>query len=171
MSAPAWSSVFWAESSTASIADVCVWRLTRKAYQKLDGSGARLYGGRWSSEGRPVVYSSSTLALAALEYLVHVDIEDVPDDLVALAIRVPEDAPAEFVKLDELPGDWARLPGHPECVRFGDRWLANATALLLHVPSAVVPEETNVLINPAHPDARRVRIESWRRFVFDPRLI
>lgn len=148
-----------------------VWRLTRRAHRTLDGSGSRRYGGRWNSEGLAVVYTSSTLALAALEYLVHVDVDDSPDDLVALAIRIPEDAPADLVKVDGLPSDWARVASHPECVRLGDRWLKRGASLLLRVPSAVVPEEQNVLINPAHLDARRVRVEHERPFAFDPRLL
>jgi RES domain-containing protein len=68
---------------------VLVWRITRAAYQALDGEGARLHGGRWNPEGVPVVYTSTTLSLAALEYLVHVDPEDVPGDLVAMRIRIP----------------------------------------------------------------------------------
>ena len=147
-----------------------VWRICRAAHQELDGEGARLHGGRWNSEGVPVVYTSSTLALAALEYLVHVDIEDVPDDLVAMAIEVPDDAGEGIVKVDDLPGDWNQLPDHPACPRIGDQWAAEGTALLLCVPSAVVPEESNLLINPNHPSAGDLLVVSTRPFVFDSRL-
>ena len=68
------------------------WRICRQAHQDPGGEGARLNGGRWNSEGVAAVYTASSLALAALEYLVHVDIEDVPGDLVAMAIEVPGDA-------------------------------------------------------------------------------
>lgn len=148
-----------------------VWRITRGAHQELDGKGAELYGGRWNSEGLPVVYTSSTLALAALEYLVHIDIEDVPDDLVAVAIQVPGDAERETVAVTELPVDWARLPGRSACTAIGDRWVEEGAALVLRVPSAIVPEEFNVLINPAHPRAVDVGVVSTRPFVFDPRLL
>ncbi|MCH7934334.1 MAG: RES family NAD+ phosphorylase [Gemmatimonadetes bacterium] len=138
-----------------------VWRICREAHQALDGEGSRLHGGRWNSERVSVVYTSSTLALAALEYLVHVDIEDVPDDLVAMAIEVP----------DDLPPDWNQVLDHPACARIGDQWAAKGTVLLLLVPSAVVPEESNVLINPDHPRAGDVRMVSIRPFAFDSRLV
>lgn len=147
------------------------WRIAREAYRALDGEGARQAGGRWNSVGVPVVYASSTLSLAALEYLVHIDIEDVPDDLVATRIDVPDEAPSLEVQLDELPRDWYRVEDHPACVAIGDRWANAADALLLKVPSAIIPEELNVLINPAHPDAEGLHVSSSRRFAFDPRLL
>lgn len=147
------------------------WRICREGQQRLDGEGARLHGGRWNSEGVAVVYASSTLALAALEYLVHVDIEDVPEDLVAMAVRVPDDAGETVVAAERLPADWNRIPDHPACARIGDEWVRGGAALLLRVPSAVVPEESNLLINPGHPRSRDVVVASVRRFGFDPRLL
>lgn len=91
-----------------------VWRITREACQALDGEGARLNGGGWNSEGVAVVYTSATLALAALEYLVHVDPEDVPEDLVAVQIQIPEGLPEERIQPDGLPGDW----NDPPCLRW-----------------------------------------------------
>src|SRR5829696_7815477 len=96
-------------------------------------------GGRWNSEGIPVVYASSTLSLAALEYLVHVDVEDVPADLCALKIAIPDDAPVEDVELASLPDDWNRLEDHPACTGRGDEWARRAAALALRVPSALIP--------------------------------
>jgi RES domain-containing protein len=113
---------------------------------------------------------SSTLSLAALEYLVHVDKEDAPSDLIALEVEIPDDASQELVTLESLPDDWNRVPDHAACIARGDQWLARAEALLLRVPSAVIPIETNVLMNPQHPHAARVRIASSRKFAFDPRL-
>jgi RES domain-containing protein len=150
---------------------VHVWRLARRAYQALDGEGARLYGGRWNAEGVAVVYASATLALAALEYLVHVDPPDVPDDLVALRVEVPDAAAVETVTPADLPADWNALDDHPACVARGGAWAAAGTALALRVPSAIVPEEGNVLLNPTHPDMRHVRVATTRPFAFDPRLL
>ena len=147
------------------------WRICRKGHQDLDGEGARLNGGRWNSEGVPAVYTSSTIALAALEYLVHVDIEDVPHDLVAMAIEVPDDTGLKTVAPNDLPADWNQAPDHPECTRIGDQWIASGAELLLRVPSAVVPEDWNLLINPAHPRAGEVVVTSVRPFAFDPRLL
>ncbi len=148
-----------------------VWRICRETHQALDGEGSRLHGGRWNSERVSVVYTSSTLALAALEYLVHVDIEDAPDDLVAMAIEVPDDAGERIVVVDDLPPDWNQLPDHPACARIGDQWAAAGTVLLLRIPSAVVPEESNLLINPDHPRAGDVLMVSLRPFAFDSRPV
>lgn len=147
------------------------WRVCRAAYQALDGEGARLYGGRWNSEGVAVVYASSTLSLAALEYLIHVDVEDVPDDLVAMRLAVPDDAAGRSVAVADLPADWYRIPEHAACVALGDAWITANEALLVRVPSAVVPEETNVLINPAHGRAAEVAVVTARAFAYDPRLL
>jgi RES domain-containing protein len=150
---------------------VHVWRIARAPFQALDGEGARLNGGRWNPEGLPVVYTSTTLALAALEYLVHVDPEDVPVDLVAMRIRIPDDVPEERVAPADLPKDWSAVPDHPACVERGERCLKDGVAALLRVPSAIVPEEENLLINPRHPAASRIATEHARSFAFDPRLL
>ena len=148
-----------------------VWRITRRAYQALDGEGARLFGGRWNSEGVPVVYTSSTLSLAALEYLVHVQIEDVPDDLVSLEIDGPDDAPVERIETFDLPDDWNQVPDHPACIDLGDAWAASSPGLVLRVPSAIIPHEWNVLLNPLHHEMTRVKVVAVREFAFDPRLL
>lgn len=146
------------------------WRLCRAPFRALDGEGARLYGGRWNSPGRPVVYAAATLALAALEYLAHVDPEDAPGDLLALGLALPADAPVRTLDAAALPDDW-RLPGAAACVAAGDAWLAAGDALALRVPSAVVPEETNLLLDPRHPAMARVREVVVRPFAYDPRLL
>lgn len=148
-----------------------VWRISRRAYQALDGEGARLFGGRWNSEGVPVVYTSSTLSLAALESLVHVQIEDAPDDLVSVEIDIPDDAGVEQVVMFDLPADWNQVEDHPACAELGNAWTAGAQTLVLRVPSAIIPHEYNVLLNPRHPDMRRVRVVAVREFSVDPRLL
>ena len=148
-----------------------VHRICRAPFRALDGEGARLYGGRWNSAGRPVVYASSALSLAALEYLVHLDPADAPDDLVALTIDVPDDAPSEGVNAADLPAGWAQSPEAAACRAIGDRWAADGRTLVLRVPSAPVPEEWNVLLNPRHPEMSRVRVVAERAFGFDPRLV
>jgi len=150
---------------------VRLYRLCRAAYQELDGEGARLNGGRWNSPGRAVVYTSSSLALAALEYLVHLDPEDVPTDLVALTVGIPDDVASETVDASSLPAGWAQLPEPQACKSIGDAWVLEGRTPLLLVPSAPVPEESNVLLNPRHPSAPRARIVAVRSFAFDPRLL
>jgi RES domain-containing protein len=150
---------------------VLVFRLCRTAFQALDGEGARLYGGRWNSPGRAAVYTSSSRALAALEYLVHVDPINVPSDLVLLTIDVPDTAPRQAVDVAALPARWAAESEPPECQALGDAWLRAGATLALEVPAAPVPEERNVILDPRHPAHAGVRIVSSRPFVYDPRLV
>lgn len=148
-----------------------LWRIARAPHQALDGEGARRNGGRWNSEGVPVVYASYALSLAALEYLVHVDIEDAPADLVALEIEVPDGASQDEVRKEDLPEGWTRAEDQPACVAAGDAWAEAGESLLLVVPSAIIPQERNVLLNPRHAEAGGVRIVSSEPFCFDPRLV
>ena len=136
-----------------------------------DGEGARLFGARWNSKGVAVVCTASNLSLAALEYLVHIDVEDVPDDLVAVGMEIPEEATELACTPGDLPSEWRRTPPPAECQEIGDRWASAGEHLLLRVPSVLVPEESNVLVNPAHPVALDVRIASLRGFAYDPRLM
>lgn len=149
------------------------WRIARRGHQALDGEGARLHGGRWNTEGRAVVYSSQALSLAALEYLVHVDPLFAPSDLVATGIEVPHDPGlGAGVEPERLPpGDWRAYPAPEWQAELGDTWVKDGTFLWLSVPSAIVPEERNVLINPAHARMDAVRVLSTRPFSFDKRLL
>jgi RES domain-containing protein len=147
-----------------------VHRLARLVHAKLDGEGARLAGGRWNSRGRAAVYASSRLSLAALELLVHTDVPLVPPDLVAFEIEIPDALEIESIDISSLPKDW-RLPGHPACRSIGDTWLAEERTAVLRVPSAVVPEESNYIINPAHRAAKSIHVVERRKFAFDSRLL
>jgi RES domain-containing protein len=147
-----------------------VWRIARGCYAPLDGEGARRVGGRWNSAGRPLVYTAQTAALAVLEVLVWTDPENVPEDLRLFEIEVPDDASFTSVEPRTLPADWTE-PGSPACIEVGDRWLAAGESLALQVPSAVLPEERNLLVNPRHPEAVRVRVVDSRPFSFDLRLL
>ena len=148
-----------------------LWRLTRVAHAALDGEGARLHGARWSSPGHPVVYAASHLSLAALEYLVHIDPEDAPDDLVALRLDVPDGATETVCEATALPAGWRETPPPPRCQAIGDEWAGRGEHLLLRIPSVLVPEETNVLLNPAHAEAASVRVSWSRPFAYDVRLL
>jgi RES domain-containing protein len=150
---------------------VRVWRITRALVRTLDGEGARRIGGRWNSPGVAVVFTATHLSLAALEYLVHIDIDEVPDDLVALGIEVPEDAGERHLTAETLPANWQMMLHSEECRAIGDAWAKSQESPLLRVPSIVIPEEDNLIINPAHPRAAEVRIVSERPFSYDPRLL
>lgn len=133
----------------------------------MDGEGARLYGGRWNSEGVAVVYLSTSLALAALEYLVHVDVSTAPSDLVSMELDVPAGLATEEIALASLPEGWNEISDHPACVDLGDDWVRRGASCLLFVPSAIIPNDRNALLNPAHPDARRIEARGLEAFAFD----
>lgn len=147
------------------------YRLCRLPFIAIDGEGARRYGGRWNSIGRPVVYSSGTLSLAALEYLVHVDAENAPTDLVAVTIAIPDALQVDYVRHVTLPKGWQETVDVAACRAIGDEWLISRSTAVLAVPSATVISEYNYLINPAHPDARAVLVTEQLPFAFDPRLV
>ncbi|MGH7824440.1 MAG: RES family NAD+ phosphorylase [Candidatus Binatia bacterium] len=147
-----------------------VWRVCSKKHRLFDGEGARLYGGRWNRTETSLVYASGSLSLAALELFVHVDIDIVPNDLVAIYADVPDGLTVETVKIDSLPKDWRRYPA-PEALKdIGTSWVAKMSTAVFAVPSAVIPEERNYLINPAHRDFKRIHIRKPVRFHFDPRM-
>ena len=147
-----------------------LYRLCRRGHRALDGEGALLYGGRWNTPGRPVVYTSRTLSLAALEYLVHIDPARTPTDLVALTLELP-DGLVTALDISKLPSGWRALPADPACAALGDAWLDRASSVGWAVPSAVVPVEWNVILDPRHPKFGKVRVVEEERFAFDPRLV
>ncbi len=144
-----------------------IWRLTEERHLPgLDGEGARLWGGRWNSVGEPVIYLSDSLALAALEVLVHLPrIERQKGELppfLAVGLNVPD-------ALIDDPAYPAALPSD-ETRALGDAWLRSASSLGLLVPSRVIPLERNVLLNPRHPAMAKVTVAVSEPFVFDDRL-
>jgi len=135
---------------------VILWRISN--HQSLAGDGALRASGRWHTRGRRIVYCAQTPAAALLEVLVHFEIEirDLPARYRLLKIESPDDVEVEHVSLDQLPTNW---PEKTDATRaIGDPWLASGRTPLLMVPSAIVPETLNVLVNPSHPVARRILI-------------
>ncbi len=150
---------------------LAAWRLVRAELSghAFDGEGARLHGGRWNPPGSPVVYAASSRALAALEVLAH-----LPRPLRAAAFtlhRVEFDAAAvEEAAKDELPVDWMQFPPSRGPQEVGHAWLQRAAHPVLRVPSVLLPEEANYLLNPRHPAFSALRTGQERLFFFDPRL-
>jgi len=136
----------------------------------MGGRGGLFTSGRWHTRGRRVIYASSSLALAALETLVHVDRAELPPDLVQIELDVPDALEIERIDQAALPQGWRRYPAPEALQHLGDEWLERQRTLVLRVPSAVIPEEDNCLVNPAHADARRLAVISTRAFVYDVRL-
>lgn len=149
-----------------------VWRVCsrRHARRAFLGDGAKLYGGRWNSPGRPLVYTSATLSLAGLEVLVHLTNEDWPDDLCAVPAEIPPAIKRQEITPEQLPRGWRRIPAPPSLRKIGDAWLDAGETAILAVPSAVIPVERNYLINPTHANMKEIQIGVPQRFDFDPRL-
>lgn len=136
----------------------------------LSGAGARLSGGRWNHKGTPVIYTSSSRALAALEYLVHVPISMVPDGLCMAIVELPNTASIQDLKTSDLPGNWRHYPAPPELANIGSEWASGKKTLLLSVPSAVIEKENNILLNPVHPQMHMVKISNIEPYIFDMRF-
>jgi len=148
------------------------WRLVKAslAAQAFTGEGARLYGARWSSPGVAVVYLSESLALAALEILVHLQSRDVLASYVAFRVEMDGRRLARAIDPARLPPDWRAWPAPPGLRTIGDEWARRRRSLILEVPSAVVPQERNYVVNPAHPEFRSLIISAPQPFTFDTRL-
>jgi RES domain-containing protein len=149
-----------------------VYRILRKRYASspFGGEGAFRYGGRWSSPGTRLAYASEHLSLAMVEYFVHLDHNDPPPDLVLAAADVPDDVPRSKVAQSQLPAAWRRTPAPPELADIGDGFVARRRHAILIVPSALVPEESNWLLNPSHSDFERIRIRRPEPFKYDSRF-
>lgn len=136
----------------------------------LSGKGARLMGGRWNPKDTSVVYTSESRSLAAMEYLVHVSLPNIPPKLTIASIGIPKSITPKQVDLSALPKDWRNSPAPFLLGDIGENWVSSMESLLLRVPSAVVMHEFNILINPAHPDMKSVRVLEVEDFIYDKRL-
>lgn len=142
-----------------------LWRISN--YADLDGQGGLFVDGRWHSRGRPIVYLAEHSALALTEVLVHFDL--APDDLPDRYQLIEVECSGSIDECPELPADWSR--DQPLTQSIGDQWLENVSALMLRVPSAVVPKSYNYLFNPLHSEAGQARIIAVASYPFDERLL
>jgi RES domain-containing protein len=151
---------------------VCPAKHARDGAAAFSGIGARLHGGRWNSKGVTVAYASETLSLSALEFLVHADVKQLRTlPLVACAASWPDALAVEHVDPAKLPKGWRATPPPLALANRGDLWVRQGRTAILLVPSAIVPGERNVLLNPGHPDAGRITYAAPEPFSFDPRLL
>lgn len=148
-----------------------IWRICRARFaeEAFSGLGARRFGGRWNSPGVPMVYASSSLALAAMELFVHLEPNLQPGDLVSIEALLPEGEPARRLGQDELPAEWWTDDFAP-LRAIGDGWIREKSSLALEVPSAALRTEWNVLVNPLHPAVAAIKVEEPRAFQFDARM-
>ena len=148
---------------------ITLYRFAHEKYKDdLSGEGARLYGARWNSKGYPVVYTSTTISLSLLELFIHKASYDeiVSNFLITIEVNIEIEIPE--IKQSKLKAGWINDESNTRWM--GDEFLKSRSSLLLKVPSAIIPEETNVLINPKHPDFKKAKIKTSRAFEFDARL-
>ena len=149
---------------------VSAWRIVMRdrAASAFTGEGARLYGGRWNSLGVAMSYAAESRALAALEMLVHLDWAEAVGEFALVEMQCPaeliENAPAT------LPADWASFPAPLALAAMGDYWVANGMRPVLRVPSVVIPQEWNYLVNPRHAGFARIKFGKPVAFDVDGRL-
>jgi RES domain-containing protein len=147
-----------------------LYRITNIKYaDDLSGNGANFFGGRWNSIGRPMLYLASSRSLAVLESLAHIVATNAPTDYVLLTIDAPDDHIA--ISAGALPGKWNEYPESNITKQIGNAFLQKNEYLFLKVPSALVPEESNYLMNPLHPKVVKVKVINQAPYRFDERLL
>ncbi len=148
-----------------------VWRLVPEKFAEkvFSGEGSRRFSGRWHYAGCEIVYTSSSLSLALLEFLVNLDISVMPA-CVKVSATIPDSIKVEKAVTGKLPADWRFLMDSPELRNIGMDWLERKKSAVLEVPSAVVPEESNFILNLNHPDFRKIKLGKPEKFVLDRRL-
>lgn len=150
------------------------WRIIRKKRlsDAFTGEGARLGGGRWNHVGTPVIYVSETLSLATLELFVHFTRKDIKlsKSLVAIPVDIPHSLKTAEVSIKDLESGWRTSPPSNSTKDIGTEWIQNGTSSILRVPSAVIPVEYNLVLNPAHAEFKNIKIGKPRPFTFDERI-
>jgi len=149
-----------------------LYRLTLAKYADaaFSGEGSRRVGGRWTPPGYPAVYTGSSIALSVLEALVHVDSSIMPEHLV-IRVDVPDALNITSIHIEDLRADWRTTPAPAELRNIGRDWLDADETALLKIPSVVVPQEFNVVLNPLHADFKKLRMGEPDSFSIDTRLL
>ncbi len=148
-----------------------VYRITKKEHTALDGMGG-LYGpGRWHKKGFPVIYTSEHASLAAWEKIVHVvSFENIPNNLLLVKIKIPEGIEIQTVPQNILVKGWDSFPFSNETVNYGTSFLLKKEHLALKVPSVIIPDEFNIILNPLHPGISDCKVIVSIPFYFDKRV-
>ena len=146
-----------------------VYRIANEPFNEdLSGEGAAMYGGRWNSMGVKMIYTAQSISLTILEALVHLRIDILPPAQFLLSIEVP-DKEIAVVSLEKIKPGWASEVEYTQWI--GDQFIASGKSLLLQVPSVIIPQEKNILINPLHKEFKKVKLISTELFRLDQRLI
>lgn len=147
-----------------------VYRVGKTKYANdLRGEGARLFGGRWNNKMVACVYTSASRALAVLEYTVNVQLDAIPRALSITTIEIP-DGLMTILNEADLPGNWKHTSAPSETKDFGSKLLLAASEPIIRVPSTVIPEEYNYLINPLHAESHKIKLTEIKDFIYDVRI-
>jgi RES domain-containing protein len=151
---------------------ITAWRITKLRHAKdaFSGEGARLYGGRWNSKGTAVIYTAEHASLAVLELLVHLGSSKDLANYVIIPCTF-DDKLVELLNQKKLPRNWMTSPPLVDVQRMGDIWIEESRTAALKVPSALLPIESNYLINPQHPDFSKISFADPIPLPLDPRLV
>ena len=145
-----------------------VFRITLTEYaDELHASGR---SNRWNYQGEKVIYTASSRSLACLENVVHSSGEALSQHFSVVVIYIPDNSSMEVIQLDQLPNDWNQTIRSKTCKNFGSGWIKSNHSLLLQVPSSIIPEEKNYLINPNNKEFNKVKIVDRQEFLFDQRI-
>ena len=151
-----------------------VWRISVEAptyaANDMSGTGAKMSGGRWNSKGNAVIYTSVNIALATLETVHYLRSGALPFNRYLVRLDIPDNVWNKAKTLSPLPGGLDAVPAGMSARLAGDSWLAAGKEALLAIPSVIVPEEHNILINPKHPDAAKITATTLHRWHYDPRF-
>lgn len=147
-----------------------IYRITSEIYKDdISGNGAAIFGARWNSIGKRMLYASQHISLSILESLVHFKREQIPPNLYLLYISLPTNIEISTISLQKMKNKW---PNHIDYTQWiGDSFIENNQSLVLQVPSAVVPEECNFLLNPLHKDYKKISIQKSELLQLDERLM
>lgn len=149
-----------------------VFRIAKNKYiNDLSGTGSRLNGGRWNSKGISVVYMSSYRSLAVLEMIVHVPQKNLTNDYQIATIYIPEKIKVKTISIEMLPEHWRTVTISPRLQDIGNQWQREIKYCVFQVPSVIIPQEWNYIINPAHPEAKDIMIRKTENLVLDERFI
>ncbi len=148
-----------------------LYRLSREKFAAtLSGKGAAMKGARWNSPGVELIYTAANRSLAMAEVVVHFTLATIPDDYVMVSMFVPDDIDIDHLTASDLPKDWNAWPHPVSTQAIGDRFTTENKFALLQVPSSVTQGDFNFLINPFHPDFKRIQIIDTQKFPFDQRI-
>jgi len=147
-----------------------VYRVGRtKHANDLSGEGAKINGGRWNHKSIPCLYTSESRALSLLEYTVNVSIEEIPRALSITVIEIP-DSEILIIKEESLPGNWKQFPVPSSTQHFGTHLLKTVKKCVIKIPSSVIAEEYNYILNPLHVNSKSFKILSITDLIYDLRI-